>query len=49
VLKNFFNYLWLIDEADDPHLTLAFGASKRVCFMTRWCAGCFALIVKDVA
>jgi hypothetical protein len=32
-LKDFFNYLWLVDEADDPHLPLAFGAGQRVCFV----------------
>jgi len=33
VLKDFFNYFWLIDEADDPHLTLALGTGKGICFI----------------
>jgi hypothetical protein len=26
VLKDFFDDIWLVDEADDPHLPTAFGA-----------------------
>jgi hypothetical protein len=33
VLKDFFNHLGLVDEADDPHLALALGTSKRVSFI----------------
>jgi len=33
VLKNFFNHVGLVNEADDPHLSLAFGTKKRVCFI----------------
>jgi len=30
VLKDFFNYLWLTNEANDPHLTLALGTGKGI-------------------
>ena len=33
MLKNFFNHIRLVDEADDPHLPLALRAGKRVCFI----------------
>jgi len=33
VLKNFFDDLRLVYKADDPHLSLAFGAGKRVGFI----------------
>jgi len=33
VLKIFFNHLVLVNEADDAHLSLAFGTDKRVCFI----------------
>jgi hypothetical protein len=33
VLKDFFDYVGLVDEADDAHLSLAFGAGKRVSFV----------------
>ena len=29
-VEEFFNHLWLVDKADDPHLSLALGASERV-------------------
>jgi hypothetical protein len=30
VFKDFFNYLKLVDETDDPHLSLTLGAGKRI-------------------
>ena len=30
MLKDFFNHLRLINEADDPHLSMAFGTDERV-------------------
>jgi hypothetical protein len=33
VLKNFFNDIGLVNEADDAHLSLAFGTAQRVCFI----------------
>jgi hypothetical protein len=33
VLKNLFNDIRLVNEADDAHLSLAFGTGKRVCFI----------------
>jgi hypothetical protein len=29
-LKDFYNYLWLVNEADDPHLALALGTGKGI-------------------
>jgi hypothetical protein len=33
VLKDFFDYVGLVDEADDPHLSLALRAGQGVCFV----------------
>jgi hypothetical protein len=33
VLKDFFNHLGLVDEADDAHLALAFGTGKGICLV----------------
>ena len=33
VLKDFSNDLWLVDEADDPHLSMAIRAGQGVRFM----------------
>jgi len=43
VFKDFFNYFWLVclcvfarrqvDKTDDAHLSMAFGAGQRVCFI----------------
>jgi hypothetical protein len=33
VLKNFFNDIRLVNEADDAHLSLAFVTGKGVCFI----------------
>jgi len=30
VLKDFLNHIRLVDEADDPHLSLALGTGKRI-------------------
>jgi hypothetical protein len=30
VLKDFFNHLWLVNEADDPHLPLTLGTGKGI-------------------
>ena len=30
MLKDLFNYLWLVKETDDAHLSLALWASERV-------------------
>jgi len=27
-VEEFFNYFWLVDEADDAHFSLAFGTGK---------------------
>ena len=32
MLKDFFAHIRLVDEADDPHLSLALGAGQRVCW-----------------
>ena len=32
-LKDFVDYIRLVDEADDPHFPLALGAGKRICFI----------------
>ena len=32
VLKNSFNHVGLVNQANDPHLSLAFGTNKRICF-----------------
>ena len=33
MLKDFFNHIRLVNKADDPHLSLALGAAKRVGFI----------------
>jgi len=33
VLKDFLDYIRLVDETDDPHLALALGTGKRICFI----------------
>lgn len=33
MLKDFLNYLWLVDEADDSYLSMAFRAGQGVCFI----------------
>ena len=33
MFKDFFNHIRLVDEADDPHFPLAFGAGQGVCFV----------------
>ena len=33
MLKDFFNHIRLVDEADDPHLSLALRTGKRVGFI----------------
>jgi hypothetical protein len=33
VLKNSFNHAELVNQADDPHFSLAFGTNKRICFI----------------
>ena len=33
MLKGFFNHLWLVDEADDDHLSLTLGTRKGVCLI----------------
>ena len=30
MFKDFFNYFWLVNETDDPHLALALGTGKGV-------------------
>ena len=30
MLKDFFNYLWLVNKADDAHLALALGTGKEI-------------------
>ena len=30
MLKNFFNHIRLVNEADDPHLSLALGTGKGI-------------------
>ena len=32
-VEEFFDHIRLINEADDAHLSLAFGTNKRVCFI----------------
>ena len=32
-VEDFFNHVGLVNEADDAHLSLAFGTNKRVCFI----------------
>src|SRR3970282_551504 len=33
VLKDLFDDLWLVDEADDSHLSMAFRADQGICFI----------------
>ena len=33
VLKNSFNHVELVNQADDPHFSLPFGTNKQICFI----------------
>ncbi len=33
MLKDIFNDFWLVNKADDPHLALAVGTDKGICFI----------------
>ena len=33
MLKDFFNYVWLINKTDDAYLSVALWTGKRVCFI----------------
>ena len=52
MLKDFFNHLWLVDKADDPHLSLALGASERVglasCSWDCWIVGIVGLTLLEL-